>query len=78
MKHPFVSPDSMVLGKISKSVSIDGWRDDKFLRQIKYKVCGLKLMENLVHSGEALAYLPDYFVSSANLQILNVAGCPYT
>lgn len=78
LQYPFVSPDSAVLGKITKSDSIDGWRDDKFPRQIKYKVCGLKLMENLVRSGEALAYLPDYFVADADLQVLKVTGCPYT
>ena len=78
LMHPFVSPDSAVLGKIAKSDSIDGWRDDKFPRQIKYKVCGLKLMENLIQEGAALAYLPDYFVKSADFQILKVTGCPYT
>lgn len=78
MKHSFVTPDSAVLGKISKSDSIDGWRDDKFPRNIKYRVCGLKLMENLIHEGAALAYLPDYFVKSSELQTLKVTGCPYT
>lgn len=78
LQHPFVSPDSAVLGKIVKSDSIDGWRDDKFPRQIKFKVCGLKLMENLVHNGLALAYLPNYFVENANLQVLKVTGCPYS
>ena len=41
LKYPFVSPDAAVLGKIAKSASSDGWRDDKFPRQIKYKVSGL-------------------------------------
>ncbi|MBX3019156.1 MAG: LysR family transcriptional regulator [Bdellovibrionaceae bacterium] len=78
LKHPFVAPDSAILGKIAKASSIDGWRDDKFPRQIKYKVCGLKLMENLVDRGLALAYLPDYFIASAQLVPLKVSGCPYT
>lgn len=78
LQHSFVSPDSAVLGKITKSDSIDGWRDDKFPRQIRYKVCGLKLMENLVSTGAALAYLPDYFVENAQLEVLKVIGCPYT
>lgn len=77
LKHPFVAPDAAILGKIAKSSSIDGWRDDKFPRQIKYKVCGLKLMEKLVERGLALAYLPDYFVAGAGLVPLNVSGCPY-
>ncbi|HMN68966.1 MAG TPA: LysR family transcriptional regulator [Bdellovibrionales bacterium] len=78
LKYPFASPDSAILGKITKSSSIDGWRDDKFPRQIKYKVCGLKLMENLIQDGLALGYLPDYFVESADLTTLKITGCPYS
>jgi DNA-binding transcriptional LysR family regulator len=78
LKHSFVSPESAILGKISKSSSVDGWRDDKFPRQIKYRVCGLKLMENLIQDGMALGYLPDYFVKSADLVPLKIMGCPYS
>lgn len=78
LEYPFVAPDSSILGKIAKSSSIDGWRDDKFPRMIRYKVCGLKLMENLIQEGLALGYLPDYFVESAGLTSLKVFGCPYS
>jgi DNA-binding transcriptional LysR family regulator len=78
LQHPFVAPDSAILGRIAKVSSIDGWRDDKFPRQIKYKVCGLKLMENLIHEGLALGYLPDYFVKSSGLVPLKISGCPYS
>ncbi|MBI3549242.1 MAG: LysR family transcriptional regulator [Elusimicrobia bacterium] len=77
LEHPFVSPDSAILGRISKSSSADGWRDDKFPRRIKYKAYGLKLMENLIREGLALGYLPDYFVASAGLVPLKISGCPY-
>ena len=78
LKHPFTLPESAILGRIVKSSSIDGWRDDKFPRNLKYKVCGLKLMENLIQDGMALGYLPDYFVESAGLVPLKVLGCPYS
>lgn len=78
LKHSFVAPESAILGKIAKSSSIDGWRDDKFPRQIKYKVGGLKLMENLIHKGLALGYLPNYFVESSGLIPLKITGCPYS
>jgi DNA-binding transcriptional LysR family regulator len=78
LKYPFVSPDSMILGRIAKSATVDGWRDDKFPRQIKYRVCGLKLMENLIQEGMALGYLPSYFVEDSGLVPLNVEGCPYS
>jgi DNA-binding transcriptional LysR family regulator len=77
LEHPFVSPDSAILGRISRSASADGWRDDKFPRRIKYKVYGLKLMENLIREGLALGYLPDYFVAGAGLVPLKISGCPY-
>lgn len=78
LKYSFVSPDAAILGRIANSDSIDGWRDDKFPRLIKYKVCGLKLMENLIQNGMALGYLPDYFIESAGLIPLKISGCPYS
>lgn len=78
LKYPFVTPDTALLGKISKSSSADGWRDDKFPRQIKYKVSSLKLMENLIAEGLALGYLPDHFVKTMELVPLKISGCPYT
>lgn len=78
LKHPFVIPDTSILGKIDKASTTDGWRDDKYPRYIKYKTCGLKLMENLVQEGMALGYLPDYFVDAAGLMPVKVSGCPYS
>ena len=78
LEHAFVAPDAAILGRIAKSSSTDGWRDDKFPRRIKYKAYGLKLLENLVREGLALGYLPDYFVESAGLVPLRVSGCPYS
>lgn len=78
LQHRFVSPDTAILGRIANSPSNDGWRDDKFPRKIQYKVCGLKLMENLIQSGSALGYLPDYFVKDSALVPLNIIGCPYS
>jgi len=77
LKFPFVSPESALLGKISHSASLDGWRDDKFPRQIRYRANGLKIMEKLIQQGHALAYLPDYYVKELDFICLNVIGCPY-
>lgn len=78
LKFPFVSPESAMLGQISKSASLDGWRDDKFPRQIQYRASGLKIMESLLQRGHALAYLPDYYVNELDLVSLHVTGCPYS
>lgn len=78
LEHPFVVPDVAVLGRIKSGHPTDGWRDDKFPRQIAYKACGLKLMEDLVKQGRALAYLPDYFAEATDLQVLKIDGCSFT
>lgn len=78
LKFPFVSPESAMLGRISTSASLDGWRDDKFPRQIRYRASGLKIMEKLLLRGRALAYLPDYYVNELDLVTLQVTGCSYS
>lgn len=77
LEHPFVVPDSSILGKITGSDSIDGWRDDIFPRKIKYKVCGVKMMEDLIQSDLCLAYAPDYFIEAAGLVTLKITDCPF-
>lgn len=80
--HSFVSPNSAFLGKVGPKQSLDGWRDDKFQRKIQYRSSSLKLIEEMVTRGEALAYLPNHvatpFVDAKSWQVLNVIGCPYS
>jgi LysR family transcriptional activator of glutamate synthase operon len=80
--YEFVSPNNSLLGKVGNKQSLDGWRDDKFQRTINFRSSSLKLIEEMVSKGLALAYLPDYlaepFVQSKDWIILNVVGCPYS
>ncbi len=78
LKYAFVSPDRTIFGNIGTSTSFDGWRDDKFPRNIKYRTDGLRLMENMIHAGLALGYLPDPVIESADLIPLRVSGCRYS
>jgi len=78
LDFPFATLEPGLLGKIARSNSNDGWRDDKLSRNIKYKACGLKLTENLVQSGLALAYLPEYIIEASDLKALNVSNCPFS
>jgi DNA-binding transcriptional LysR family regulator len=77
LKYRFVVPQNNILGRINKSDSSDGWRDDKFPRIISYFSSSLKTIENLVLEGEAIAYLPDYFGEKSNMLRLDISGCPY-
>lgn len=78
LEHPFVSPDSPILGKVSNRQSLDGWRDDKFQRRIDWSTSSLSTLTRIVDQGSAVAYLPDYLVDRSNWQVLKVVGCPYS
>jgi len=78
LKHAFVSPSNPLLGKVGLKQSLDGWRDDQFPRKVEYLTSSLKLLEELLLSGKAIAYLPDYFCKSKNVELLKISGCPYS
>lgn len=77
LKHGFVSPSQPLLGSTTHLHSLDGWRDDKFPRNVQFRVTSLDLMARLVTSGHALAYLPEYLVNHIGANILEVTGCPF-
>lgn len=82
LEHSFISPNSAFLGRVGPKQSLDGWRDDKFQRKIQFRSSSLKLIEEVVTRGEALAYLPDHvvapFIETKTWQVLKVTGCPYS
>lgn len=78
LKYSFVSPNHSLLGKVGGRQSLDGWRDDQFPRKVDYLTSSLKILEEIVKSGKAVAYLPEYFGKRLNLEIINVSGCPHT
>jgi DNA-binding transcriptional LysR family regulator len=78
LKHSFVSPNHSLLGKVGAKQSLDGWRDDQFPRKVDYLTSSLKILEEIVTLGKAVAYLPEYFGRRLNLEIIQVVGCPHT
>ena len=78
LQYAFVSPNHPLLGKVGSKQSLDGWRDDQFPRKVDYLTSSLKILEEIVSSGKAIAYLPEYFGKRLNLEIIQVDGCPYT
>lgn len=78
LEHGFVRPRHSILGRVGANQSVDGWRDDEFPRKIAHYASSLQLVSNLVMSGQALAYLPDYFVEKMGAKTIRVSGCPYS
>jgi DNA-binding transcriptional LysR family regulator len=77
LKYQFVVPTHPILGKTGPKQSLDGWRDDEFPRLIGYHAPSLKILEELVLNGLAIAYLPDYFARDLKVEILTISHCPY-
>jgi DNA-binding transcriptional LysR family regulator len=78
LQYDFVSPSHPILGQVGLKQSLDGWRDDQFTRKVGYLTSSLKLLEALVTSGRALAYLPDYYTEQLDVLPLSISGCPYS
>ncbi len=78
LKHAFASPNHPLLGQVGAKQSLDGWRDDQFPRRVDYLTSSLRILEGLVETGRALAYLPQTVGKSLNAHALKISGCPYT
>ncbi len=77
LEYPFVVPRENMLGQTKEKQSVDGWRDDKFPRIIPYKASSIKILESLLVSGKAIAYIPSYYAQNLDVGVLEVEGCPY-
>lgn len=81
LESDFVTPNIPLFGQLKSNLSLDGWRDDVFKRKIPYRTSSLKLVEEIVTSGKALAYLPDYvadsYIQNKKWKILRIDNCPF-
>ena len=77
LQSGFVSPSSGFLGHVGEKQSVDGWRDDQFPRRIEFVTSSLKLLEDLLMGGKAIAYIPDYLAKRWGAPFLKITGCPY-
>lgn len=77
LQYSFVSPSHPLLGRVGPKQSLDGWRDDQFPRKIDFTTSSLKILEEIVVSGKAVAYLPEYFAEKLELEEVKVLDCPY-
>lgn len=77
LSYDFLTPAENLFGLIQDG-SNDGWRDDKFLRKIRFKDVGLKTLETLLLRGQVIAYLPPYFANSLPIRKLKILDCPYS
>lgn len=66
---PFCCPNILVEGTPSKAKGLDGWPDDKYPRQIVYRVGMMEGALELCRQGMTAAYFPKFIVDLHNAQV---------
>ncbi|KZN54346.1 hypothetical protein N474_01145 [Pseudoalteromonas luteoviolacea CPMOR-2] len=61
-KYPFAAPNTSPFCGEQRGIGCDGWLSPKIDRKVKWVVNDYAVLGQLVKSGLALAYLPDYIV----------------
>jgi DNA-binding transcriptional LysR family regulator len=77
LQHEFISPASAIFGRVKKSGSPDGWRDDVHPRTISYVTESLEVFSQVIRQGKAIAYVPDYWAKRHGFKILSLTGCAF-
>lgn len=77
LSYDFVSPSHSLFCGEQRGSRSDGWRDDQLPRRIRYWIDDLHLLLQMVRSGKALAYLPDFAVSDHGFLRLVVSDCTF-
>jgi len=75
LKFKFVTADFPLVDKIHESMSQDGWRDDKYKRDISFYVSDIKHIEALVLESNSVAYVPEYIAQSGQFEVLEIFDC---
>jgi DNA-binding transcriptional LysR family regulator len=70
--YGFACPSVSPFCGIRRGIGSDGWRDDKLKRQIHYRCDDFSVLLSLVKKGVALAYVPDFVVTTHNLVSIDV------
>lgn len=77
IQEAFVAPNTIIYGELGGGLSYDGWRDDIHPRNIKFVTSSLQLILDIVHSGEAIAYLPKFYADKMELARIKISGCKF-
>lgn len=66
-KHAFVSPSISPFCGLNRGEHSDGWVHKEIIRRLMYRCNDFSILLNLVKSGGALAYVPDFIADEHQL-----------
>ncbi|GAA5218485.1 LysR family transcriptional regulator [Corallincola platygyrae] len=77
LQHPFATPVTSPFCGERRGIGCDGWNEQAFPREIGWQIDDYVILGQLVKSGLAIAYLPDFLLREWQLQRVEVTDCPY-
>jgi DNA-binding transcriptional LysR family regulator len=75
LKYGFVCTEAKMFSNMQPGLSHDGWHDDVFQRRIQFLTKSMWVIQELVETGQAVAYIPDFLLKKWNVKRLNLSGC---
>lgn len=75
--HAFATPHISPFCGETRGLGCDGWRDQLVPRKVSWVVNDYAVLSQLVKSGQAIAYLPDFLIREWQLKQLTVEDYPH-
>ena len=72
LKYEFVSPNAPLFVISGARQSVDGWRDDKFPRNVRWQTDRASILTSIAQSEQAIAFVPEYFALQHQLFPLSI------
>ncbi|MCW8878847.1 MAG: LysR family transcriptional regulator [Kangiellaceae bacterium] len=77
LNHSFAVPSISPYCGEARGVGCDGWQNQIFPRKQNIVVDDYSILSQIVRSGQALAYLPDYWLRECSLVQVEISDCPH-
>lgn len=77
LEHSFITPNTSPYCGENRGIGCDGWQNQVHPRKLNMVANDYSILGQIVKSGQALAYLPDFWVRELGLVALFVADDTY-
>lgn len=75
LKYNYVCTEGKMFNNMQPGLSHDGWHDDVFPRRIQFVTKSIWVFQELLETGRAVGYIPDFLLKRWNVKRLRLSGC---
>lgn len=77
LEYSFIAPNTSPYCGENRGLGCDGWQNTAFPRKLNMVANDYAVLGQIVKSGQALAYLPDFWIRELNLLPIEISDNPY-